>query len=237
MKKTFVYALALTAIVACGKKTENNQTDMPQEPATEQAKTTAEETEPAAQEASVSFAHPQLSQKSWPVKGGVGVANFTRALLPGYHSYYAESPDNVEQFFDDEISPAEIDEKNGYLKSFSEGDGSERIEVCYWKRSDGSILVAFVSDTHESDYEHHNLDRAIKTGTLTFFLYDKDAKQLNPIEAPVDIKLTTDQHLACQLPQKGKDITYTITNRYEWDDEWTESDKVLKFDGMTFSSK
>ncbi len=233
MKKFYLYAVALCALTACGNKSEKATGEEAKKDSTTQVveaeKPAAEEAAPQGDDLSMS----SLTKKSWAVKGGVGVKNFLKAILPATNEYYAENPDAVNEFFDQEEYFLTIDEKNGFLRFAQEGDGWGCMELCYWKRTDGSILVGFYDDSHSMEPVGEDEFKFTKGSTLTFFIYDKEKKELVPVAAPLEVSVGKGEHICWTLPQKGKDITYTVTKD---DDTELEGPKfTLKFDGMKFN--
>ncbi|MCQ2196959.1 MAG: hypothetical protein MJZ60_05510 [Bacteroidaceae bacterium] len=234
MKKFYLYAVALCALTACGNKSEKATGEEAKQDNSTQV---VEAEKPAAVEEAApqgnDLSMPELTKKSWAVKGGVGVKNFLKAILPATDEYYAENPEAVNEFFNEEECFLTVDEKNGYLHFFQEGDGGYCMELCYWKRTDGSILVAFYDDSHSMEMVREEEFKFTKHSTLTFFIYDKEKKELVPVAAPLEVSVGKGEHICWTLPQKGKDISYKVNNA---DD--TEIDGPtfnLKFDGMKFN--
>lgn len=168
----------------------------------------------------------QRMQKSFLVKGGVGIEQILLALLQGTNEYFRENPIAS---LDDLDGTVNLDKKNGYVRMFNEGGGSEKMVCCYWNRNDGTILVAFYWDVHEmlpsEDYDC----RAI----LQFYTYNSKTMCLDPIPYPFDAKLTGRfGHLLVELPCYGKDIEY----RYGFEEEMGDF-KCLKWNGYDFRPK
>lgn len=231
MKKIYLYAIAFCALTACGNKAEKASG----EEAKKDSVTKVEEVKdaPVATEAQTvsNLGMESLTKQSWPVKGGVSVKNFVKALLPGTHEYYADEPEAVDRFFTENSDFITLDEKNGYMLFSQEGGGWGCIECCYWKRTDGSILVAYVEDSHGEEMVGDDL-KFVKESSINFFVYNKEQNVLEPICASFDVKVGKGEHICWDLPQKGKDIGYTISAD---DDPQSEGkDFVLKFDGMGF---
>lgn len=234
MKKNVIFTMAVWALMACGNKSENNGATGAADSTVAEQTTVVADVPQAESEEQSEDDELLLGKQSWKVDGGVSVKNFCCALLPGYHEFFAEDPANIKRFFEEDEGTVVVDEKNGYLSSFSEGAGSENIEVCYWKRTDGSILVAFASDVHDWDYSSENMERLIKKSTINFFIYDKDNSLLVPCPTPFNLNVGADKHVTYSLPQNGKDIEYYVSNADDYDDNYENGKKVLKFNGMTF---
>lgn len=175
-----------------------------------------------------------MEKKAWEVHGQVSATNFMLALLPGYSSYMLErvKPDSkLEDVLSEEFTT--VDENNDFIEYYFEGDSMTRMQLCYWHRTDGSILVAFFSDNHWFEEKKQTAFKHASS-QICFFIYNKATKMLIPIPSPYSLKVGKKQHFCCELPRHGKDIKYNITAENA-DDSMVGTDaKILKFDGMRF---
>ena len=134
------------------------------------------------------FAYEPLWQslnKTFTVKGGVGIEQFVYAL----------------GIFEPEYTEAEnFDKKNGYFSSYEEGDGHFSFDACYWNRSDGKklFIVSYHCASYETDTDYESVvspwgfcnmmdiqddhGYIYDTGCIAY-LYDAAKKQLVPMKS------------------------------------------------------
>lgn len=164
----------------------------------------------------------KLTKGNIKVKGSADIVGFCEAILPIANAYYSYEDNKADMY-------EGMDKKAGYWSQSEEGGGSIRMECCFWNRTDKKKLVAYSEDVHDLDVKGNVTYKTC----LCFFLYNEATKELEPIEAPINGSfekcVNEGDHISVKLPQKGKDIKYTVGEEC-----WGEAVKTLKWNGMGF---
>ncbi|MCF0203561.1 MAG: hypothetical protein HUK08_09375 [Bacteroidaceae bacterium] len=174
--------------------------------------------------------------RSFKMTGGTSITCFAKAL-----SKYLP--------FDEKEDAESIDNANGYIHVFTEGDGLYSVEYAVWKCSDGKrlyIVSYYINETvgtgdlvkpgkcsatHYSGIIYLTEDgkyRAVANAGCQAYLYNAQTKTLEPIKFPADRLKKPSRGITpiyqFTLPQKGKNIKVqigtNIENREEFQLVW-----------------
>ena len=117
---------------------------------------------------------------------------------------------------DDDGYTVEVDAKNGYVESHTEGSDRQTMSACVWRRTDGHRLFAVVIS--------QPVDPAMEI--VCFYDYDPQKHILTPEPEIIDniLPLFPTEYMSFVLPRTGKDFIvseyssgYTYNRIYKWD--------------------
>ena len=110
----------------------------------------------------------------------------------------------------------EVDARNGYVESYTEGSDRQTMSACVWRRTDGHRLFAVViSQPVDPEME-----------IVCFYDYDPQKRTLTPEPEILDNirPLFPTAYMSFVLPRTGKDLIvneyssgYTYKRIYKWD--------------------
>lgn len=250
MRKNFLSLFAVLALAACSSQpanTEKQESSNDSVAVESSIQNSEETTQPAAVEETVEASsteesngewtpkhltnqgeeYERLKNNKWKVEGKVSVKNFINALYLGT-DYAVKYPEDAKELQNEE-GFFECDEKNGYAIHSEEGAGGYQFACCYWKTTDGKILVALSSHSHDC------VERTVYdcSSFLLFFNYNTDTHLLEPIQQPFNLNIANPNHLRVALPQKGTDIQLDLCERKTCD-FGMDYNYLLKWNGKGF---